>query len=102
MWRETVVELWRDFFHMTRFVFKYFMLSLLVAAALQVFVPSHVVAGLMGGRHMESAVVGGLLGIPFYVCGGGAVATVAVVKACHKPLQISSKSYPLVIAPCLA
>jgi len=80
-WREAVAELWHEFFHMTRFVFKYFMLSLLVAAALQVFVPSHVVAGLMGGRHMESAVVGGLLGIPFYVCGGGAVATVAVLMS---------------------
>lgn len=73
--------LWREFFHMTRFVFKYFVLSLLVAALLQVFVPASFVAELMGGRRLESAVIGGLLGIPFYVCGGGAVATVAVLMS---------------------
>ena len=80
-WRETGRELLYEFLHMSRFVVKYFTLSLLVAAALQVFVPSHVVAGMMGGRRMESAVVGGLLGVPFYVCGGGAVATVAVLMS---------------------
>jgi uncharacterized membrane protein YraQ (UPF0718 family) len=80
-WRQTALELWRDFRHMARFVLTYFMLSLLVAAALQVFVPSSAVSQLMGGRQMESAVVGGLLGIPFYVCGGGAVATVAVLMS---------------------
>lgn len=80
-WQQTLGELLHDFLHMTRFVFKYFTLSLLAAAALQVFVPSSAVASLMGGRQMESAVVGGLLGIPFYVCGGGAVATVAVLMS---------------------
>ncbi|MFH1570080.1 MAG: permease [Gemmatimonadota bacterium] len=74
-------ELASDFLHMSRFVFVYFVLSLLVASALQVFVPSSMVAGVMGGRRMESAVIGGLLGVPFYVCGGGAVATVAVLMS---------------------
>jgi len=80
-WWRTLVALWRDFLHMSRFVFTYFMLSLLVAAAIQVFVPSSAIASLMGGRRLESAVFGGLLGIPFYVCGGGAVATVAVLMS---------------------
>jgi uncharacterized membrane protein YraQ (UPF0718 family) len=81
LWSNRLRELCGDFLHMTRFVFTYFVLSLLVAAALQVIVPSAMVADLMGGRRMESAVVGGLLGIPFYVCGGGAVATVAVLMS---------------------
>jgi uncharacterized protein len=80
-WQRVSAELWQEFWHMSRFVFKYFMLSLMVAAALQVFVPADTVAVLMGGRQMESAVIGGLLGIPFYVCGGGAVATVAVLMS---------------------
>lgn len=80
-WLRVTAELWHEFRHMSRFVFKYFMLSLLVASALQVFVPADAVAVLMGGRRMESAVIGGLLGIPFYVCGGGAVATVAVLMS---------------------
>ena len=80
-WGHRLRDLGGDFLHMTRFVFTYFVLSLLVASALQVFVPSAMVAELMGGRRMESAVVGGLLGIPFYVCGGGAVATVAVLMS---------------------
>lgn len=80
-WWTTTVELWRDFLHMCRFVFFYFVLSLLVASAIQVFVPSSSIAALMGGRRLESAVIGGLLGIPFYVCGGGAVATVAVLMS---------------------
>jgi len=80
-WWRTLVELRRDFLHMCRFVFTYFILSLLVAAVIQVFVPSSAIAALMGGRDLESAVIGGLLGIPFYVCGGGAVATVAVLMS---------------------
>lgn len=76
-----LADLAREFWHMSRFVLKYFMLSLLVASALQVLVPSSAVSQLMGGRRLESAVVGGLLGIPFYVCGGGAVATVAVLMS---------------------
>ncbi|MEW6753051.1 MAG: permease [Candidatus Latescibacterota bacterium] len=78
-----LVELGGDFLHMSRFVFAYFVPSLLVAAALQVLVPSSAVEALMGGRRLESALVGGLLGIPFYVCGGGAVATVAVLMSLH-------------------
>jgi len=80
-WWKTLVDLWRDLCHMCRFVFTYFILSLLVAAVIQVFVPSSAIAALMGGRDLESAVIGGLLGIPFYVCGGGAVATVAVLMS---------------------
>jgi len=80
-WRQTAGELLHEFFHMSRFVIKYFTLSLLAAAALQVFVPASAVTRLVGGRGMESALVGGLLGIPFYVCGGGAVATVAVLMS---------------------
>jgi uncharacterized membrane protein YraQ (UPF0718 family) len=82
-WRRSVAELGHEFYHMLRFVSAYFVLSLLVAAALQVFVPSSLITSLMGGRRLESSVVGGLLGIPFYVCGGGAVATVAVLMSLH-------------------
>lgn len=78
-----LLELGGDFLHMSRFVMAYFVPSLLVAAALQVFVPTNAVEALMGGRRLESAVIGGLLGIPFYVCGGGAVATVAVLMSLH-------------------
>jgi uncharacterized membrane protein YraQ (UPF0718 family) len=76
-----LATLGREYAHMCRFVITYFLLSLLVAAALQVFVPSDLIARLMGGRRLESSVIGGLLGIPFYVCGGGAVATVAVLMS---------------------
>jgi uncharacterized protein len=73
--------LWYEFYRMTWFVFRYFTLSLMVAAVIQVFVPASMVSQWMGGDRMESAVIGGLLGIPFYVCGGGAVATVAVLMS---------------------
>jgi uncharacterized membrane protein YraQ (UPF0718 family) len=64
---------------MTLFIAKYFLLSLLLAAAVQVLIPPRWIVNLFGGRDFNSVLMGGLLGIPFYVCGGGTVATIAVL-----------------------
>ena len=69
----------RDVLKMSAFVGKYFFLALLIAAVVQVVISPQWIARLFGGRGFLSAVMGGLLGVPLYACGGGTVATISVL-----------------------
>ena len=55
------------------YVGRYFLLSILIASSVQALVPPRWIALLFGGRGFMSAVMGGVLGVPFYSCGGGTV-----------------------------
>ncbi len=55
---------------------RYFLLALLLAALLDVFVPRDTIARYMGTGH-TSILLAAAMGIPLYMCGGGAIPLVA-------------------------
>lgn len=61
------------------YVGRYFLLSLFLAALVQVLVPPRWITWLFGGRGFTSAAMGGLLGVPLYSCGGGTVPVIATL-----------------------
>jgi uncharacterized membrane protein YraQ (UPF0718 family) len=69
----------RHALHMTVFISKYFILALFLAGAVQALVDPGWIAALLGGGGFKSVLLGGLLGIPLYVCGGGTVALIGVL-----------------------
>jgi uncharacterized protein len=69
----------RHTFRMTLFISKYFILALFLAGAVQALVNPSWIAALLGGGGFKSVLLGGLLGIPLYVCGGGTVALIGVL-----------------------
>ena len=77
--KESVCDFIRQSSKMTLFISKYFILALFLAAAVQTFISPEWIAGLLGGRGFKSVLLGGLLGIPLYVCGGGTVALIGVL-----------------------
>lgn len=78
-WKGEVRIFLRQFKDMTWFIARYFLLALLIASAVQALISPQWIVSLFGGRDFGSALMGGLLGIPLYVCGGGTVATIAVL-----------------------
>ena len=76
---ESIRELLKQSLKMTLFISKYFMMALFLAGAVQAFISPHWVSALLGGSGFKSVLVGGLLGIPLYVCGGGTVALIGVL-----------------------
>ena len=69
----------RHTLHMTLFISRYFILALFLAGAVQALVNPSWIAALLGGGGFKSVLLGGLLGIPLYVCGGGTVALIGVL-----------------------
>jgi uncharacterized membrane protein YraQ (UPF0718 family) len=55
---------------------RYFLLAILLAALLDVFVPRDTIAQYMGTGH-TSILIAAIMGIPLYMCGGGAIPLVA-------------------------
>ena len=56
-------------------------MSVILAALLQTFVPREWVSSLMGAGHWYGVLLAGVLGVPFYACGGGAVPLIAGLMA---------------------
>jgi uncharacterized protein len=79
--RERIASIGRHTVKMTLFISKYFLLALVIAGAVQAIVEPRWIAALLGGGGFRSILLGGLLGIPFYVCGGGTVALIGVLVA---------------------
>ncbi|MFL7794316.1 MAG: permease, partial [Anaerolineae bacterium] len=59
----------------------YFVISVILAALLQAFVPSAWVSSLLGTGRWHGVLLAGVLGVPFYACGGGAVPLIAGLVA---------------------
>lgn len=70
----------KELFKLTKFVGKYSLLSIVLAAIVAVFVPSGFITKLLGRGQFLSILVATGAGIPLYVCGGGAI---PVVKVLH-------------------
>jgi uncharacterized membrane protein YraQ (UPF0718 family) len=64
---------------LTESVGLYFVVGIVIAAAIEVFVPSAWVVKLLGKEHWYSVLVAGSLGVPFYACGGGAIPWIKVL-----------------------
>lgn len=79
--RARILAFLRHAGRMTIFISKYFIIALFLAGTVQAVVDPAWIAALLGGGGFKSVLLGGLLGIPFYVCGGGTVALVGVLVA---------------------
>jgi uncharacterized membrane protein YraQ (UPF0718 family) len=64
---------------LTESVGLYFVVGIIIAAAIEVFVPSAWVVKLLGKEHWYSVLIAGSLGVPFYACGGGAIPWIRVL-----------------------
>ncbi len=64
---------------LTESVGLYFVIGVIIAAAIEVFVPSSWVVKLLGEEHWYSVLIAGSLGVPFYACGGGAIPWIKVL-----------------------
>ncbi len=71
----------RSIIHLIETVGLYFVVSVILAALLQTFIPSAWVSALLGSGHWYSVLLAGVLGVPFYACGGGAVPIIAGLMA---------------------
>jgi uncharacterized membrane protein YraQ (UPF0718 family) len=66
---------------LTETVGLYFVVSVILAALLQTLVPSEWVSSLLGADRWYGVLLAGVLGVPFYACGGGAVPLIAGLLA---------------------
>ncbi len=70
--RAALIMMWKT----AKYPGRYFLLAILLAALLDVFVPSDTIARYMGTGH-TSILIAAVMGIPLYMCGGGAIPLVA-------------------------
>jgi len=66
---------------LTETVGLYFVVGVILAALLQTLVPPAWVSSLLGAGHWYGVLLAGVLGVPFYACGGGAVPVFAGLLA---------------------
>jgi uncharacterized membrane protein YraQ (UPF0718 family) len=64
---------------LTESVGLYFVVGIVIAAVIEVFVPSAWVVKLLGEEHWYSVLIAGSLGVPLYACGGGAIPWIKVL-----------------------
>jgi hypothetical protein len=64
---------------LTESVGLYFVIGIIIAAVIEIFVPSAWVVKFLGEEHWYSVLVAGSLGVPFYACGGGAIPWIKVL-----------------------
>jgi len=62
---------------LTETVGLYFVVGVILAALLQTVIPPAWTSSLLGAGHWYSVLLAGVLGVPFYACGGGAVPAIA-------------------------
>jgi len=68
-----------EFTHLGVFVGKYLIFAVVIAAIVEVMVPGRWIVQVLGYRHWYSVVLAVLLGVPFYVCGGGTIPVIMVL-----------------------
>jgi len=66
---------------LTETVGLYFVVGVILAALLQTLVPPEWVSSLLGAGRWYGVLLAGVLGVPFYACGGGAVPVIAGLLA---------------------
>ena len=68
-------------FRLTETVGLYFVVGVTLAALLQTLIPPEWVSSLLGTGRWYGVLLAGVLGVPFYACGGGAVPVIAGLLA---------------------
>jgi uncharacterized membrane protein YraQ (UPF0718 family) len=76
-----VGDLVRSTLRLTERVGLYFVGGVILAALLQTLVPAAWTSSLLGAGRWYGVLIAGLLGVPFYACGGGAVPIIAGLLA---------------------
>jgi uncharacterized membrane protein YraQ (UPF0718 family) len=76
-WRNRSRAFTSSILHLTETVGLYFVVGVILAALLETLVPSAWVSSLLGTGRWYGVLVAGVLGVPFYACGGGAVPLIA-------------------------
>jgi len=64
---------YQDVISNSRYMFKYFSISLLLSAAVRALIPPEAIASLLGNNAKVSTLVAIGMGVPFYTCGGSAI-----------------------------
>jgi uncharacterized membrane protein YraQ (UPF0718 family) len=67
--RKPLRGMWKEL----KYIGWYILIGCLLGAAIEVFVPGDWLSGLFGSRPLGSILIAAMLGVPVYVCGGGAV-----------------------------
>jgi len=74
------IRRWRkSCFHLGKFVLKYVLLGILIAAVMKEVIPIRWVEAVVGREHGYGILVGALLGVPLYACGGGTIPLIQVL-----------------------
>ena len=79
--RKGWIGLARSTLRLTETVGLYFVAGIILSALLQALVPTGWVTSLLGQGRWYSVLLAGVLGVPFYACGGGAVPVIAGLLA---------------------
>jgi uncharacterized protein len=66
-------EFARHLYHLTRFASKYFLLGILIAAAVKVLIPADWIIKTLGNQRTISVLAAVAAGVPLYACGGGTI-----------------------------
>lgn len=74
--RKLWVESWRSL----RYLSKYFLIALVVSAAVKSMVPAETITGLLGNNARMSVLAAVALGVPLYNCGGAAIPLIEVMS----------------------
>ncbi|MBN1977353.1 MAG: permease [Anaerolineae bacterium] len=67
--------------HLTETIGLTFVISVILAALLQTLIPREWISSLLGAGRWYGVLLAGVLGVPFYACGGGAVPLIAGLMA---------------------
>ena len=78
---QTGGELAHSIVRLTERVGLYFVVGVILAALVQTVVPAAWISALLGAGRWYSVLLAGVLGVPFYACGGGAVPVIAGLSA---------------------
>ena len=70
------VRFFQDLYHMSLFIGKYFLLAIVLAAAIRILTPPNLLLKVFKGNSFLSVLISTGAGIPFYVCGGAAIPVV--------------------------
>jgi len=70
------VRFLHELYRMTRFIGKYFLLAIVLAATIKILTPPNLLMKIFKGNNFLSVLISAGAGIPFYVCGGAAIPVV--------------------------
>jgi uncharacterized membrane protein YraQ (UPF0718 family) len=73
--RSIIKEFWHYFIYMV----KYFMIAILIGAAVKALVPPEVISYVLGGQAKTSLLIAIAMGVPLYTCGGAAIPLIQIL-----------------------